>query len=141
MAENARLYVIVDEDVRRRCIASVGKTEIGNEVLISPPRMNYGQRDKFHAICTDFARSGLEWGGQQRTALEWKVLLISGHAVATRQEAEVIQGLEGELVNVREGVTTMSMRRGSSLIEYCVAMASMRGVKLRDPKRARERDR
>ena len=131
----ARLYVLVDDTVRRRCLEFVAQSPTGYEVLITPERMNDGQRSKFHAICSDFARSGIEWGGQQRTALEWKVLLISGHAAATRQEVEVLEGLEGELVSVRESTTSMSKQRGSSVIEYAIAMASMRGVRLREPQR------
>lgn len=130
----SRFFVLVDDAVRRRCLDHLAQVPEGFEVLVSPPRMNDGQRTKFHAVCSDFARSGLEWAGQQRTALEWKVLLISAHAAATRQDAEVIEGLEGELVSVRESTTSMSKTRGSSLIEYAVAMAAMKGVRLRDPR-------
>lgn len=133
--QNARLFVLVDDDVRRRCLDHLARVPEGFEVLVSPPRMNDGQRDRFHAICSDLARSGLEWAGAQRTALEWKCLLISAHAAATRQDVEVIQGIEGELVNVRESTTSMSKQRGSSLIEYSQAFCMNNGVRLRDPRR------
>ena len=55
---------------------------------------------KFHAMCADFARSGIEWAGKKRTAMEWKVLLISGHSIATKQGAEMVPGLENEFVNI-----------------------------------------
>ena len=127
-----RLFVLVNDEVRRRCVDFIGReVPEGFEVLITPERMNNGQRQRFHAVCGDIARSGLEWAGQHRSALEWKVLLISGHAAATHTETEVIPGIEGELVNVRESTTAMSKVRGSSLIEYSMAFAAMHGVRLR----------
>jgi hypothetical protein len=133
--QNARLFVLVDADVRQRCVDYLARVPEGFEVLVSPPRMNDGQRDRFHAICSDLARSGLEWAGAQRNATEWKALLISGHAVATHQDGEVVTGLEGELVPIRESTTSMSKRRGSSLIEYSQAYCMNNGVRLRDPRR------
>jgi hypothetical protein len=87
------------------------------------------QNAKFHAICTDLARSGLQWAGKTRTADQWKVLLVSGHAVATKEGAEMVPGIEGEFVNIRESTALMSVRRSSSLIEYAVAFCAMQGVK------------
>lgn len=86
------------------------------------------QNAKFHALCDDFARSGLQWAGKQRNAAAWKVLLVSGHATATREGAEMVPGLEGEFVNLRESTALMSVRRSSSLIEYTLAYASANGI-------------
>ncbi len=61
-----------------------------------------------------------------------EVLLISGHAVATKQEAEVVPGLEGEYVNIRESSAEMSVKRMSSLIEYTIAWATGQGVRFTD---------
>lgn len=133
--QNARLFVLVSDEVRQRCMDYLGRVPEGFEVLVSPPRMSDGQRDRFHAICSDLARSGIEWAGEQRTGAEWKVLLISGHAKATSNDAEVVIGLEGELVDIRESVTTMSKRRGSSLIEYSQAFCMNNGVRMRDTRR------
>ena len=80
---------------------------------------------KFHAICSDLAKSTIEWAGKKRTSSEWKVLLVSGHAVATKEGSEMIPGLEGEFVNVRESTALMSKKRGSSLIEYATAFYEM----------------
>lgn len=86
------------------------------------------QNSKFHAICGDLEKSGLKWMGKPRTAKEWKVLLVSGHAVATKEETEVIPGLEGEFINIRESTALMSVRRGASLIEYSLAYCAMNKV-------------
>jgi hypothetical protein len=68
--------------------------------------------------------------GKVRTPQEWKTLLVSGHAIATGYGAEVIAGLEGELVNIREPTSKMSVKRGSSLIEYTLAFCAMNDIKL-----------
>jgi hypothetical protein len=94
------------------------------------PWRSISQNSKFHAICRDFARSQRKWAGRLRDEHEWKVLLISGHTKATGGEAEVVAGLEGEFVNIRESSAQMLKARASSLIEYCLAAASHLNVTL-----------
>lgn len=86
------------------------------------------QNKKFHAICGDLEKSRFPWMGKPRTAAQWKVLLVSGHAVATKEEAELIPGLEGEYINIRESTALMTVRRGASLIEYAVAFCAVNRV-------------
>ena len=90
------------------------------------------QNAKFHAICGDIAKSGIEWMGKTRTAEQWKILLVSGHAVATKEGSEIVAGLEGEFINLRESTALMTVKRGSSLIEYAIAWATMNGVQLNE---------
>ena len=99
---------------------------------VRPESRSLDQNAHFHALCGDIARSGIEWFGKPRKADEWKVLLVSGHAKATKQEADVVPGLEGELVNLRESTARMSRQRASSLIEYTLAFCAEHGVELRD---------
>lgn len=101
-------------------------------VTVEQEPLSLTQRQKFYAMCGDFARSGIPWAGSERTKDEWAVLLISGHAIATKHEAEVIRGLEGELVNMRETMSTMPKQRASSLIEYTLAEGPKLGVQFRD---------
>ena len=96
------------------------------------PKRTLGQNRIFHALCGDIAKSGIEWAGCQRTAKEWKVLLISGHAKITGRQPDVVIGLEGEMVEIRESSARMSIPRSASLIEYTIAWATDRGIKLRD---------
>jgi hypothetical protein len=88
--------------------------------------MTAEQRKLFHRLCTLIADSGMKWGGRQRSATDWKVLLVSAHAAATQQEPGVVEeGLEGELVNVllmRESTVTMPQGRASSLIDYTLSL-------------------
>lgn len=88
---------------------------------------------KFHAMCGDFAKSGIQWAGKRRTLAQWKVLLISGHAIATKQGAEMVPGLENEFVNIREESSKMSVERMASLIQYTQAMGDQLGVKFSAP--------
>lgn len=100
----------------------------GLELSVRPARRSLPQNAKFHALCADLERSRLPWGNRPRTAAEWKVLLVSGHATATGEGAEIIAGLEGEFVNVRESTALMSRSRGSSLIEYSQAFCASHGI-------------
>jgi len=88
------------------------------------------QNALFHAILDDMAKQGAQWAGKPRTAAEWKVLLVSGHAIATKEGAEMLPGLEGEFVNLRESTAKMSKKRSASLIEYTQAFCATNGIRL-----------
>lgn len=101
------------------------------ELEVRPQKRTLDQNAKFHAMCEDFARSGVMWAGKKRSKVGWKNLLISGHAVATKEETEIVPGLEGEFVSIRESSAQMSKGRGSSLIEYTYAWGAELGVSFR----------
>lgn len=103
------------------------------EIEVRPERRSTAASARFHAICADLASARFPWFGYARTGDEWKVLLISGHAVATKQGANVLPGIEGEMVNVRESSALMSKARSASLIEYSEAFCIANDVPLRDP--------
>lgn len=116
---------VMAHDMARRGVGDFARmVPEGTVVTFTEPTRSGGQGAKFHAICGDLARAGVLWLGKPRTAAQWKVLLVSGHAVATKEGAELVQGLEGELVNLRESTATMTKRRSSSLIEYAQAFAA-----------------
>lgn len=124
-----RVFIMAHDIARQGAIRAVQEAPEGYSVTIAEPKRNADQNAKFHAMCSDFARSGIPWAGKPRTADQWKVLLVSGHATATKEGAEMVPGLEGEFVNVRESTALMSVRRSSSLIEYTVAMGEQMGVR------------
>lgn len=127
-----RTVFLVGETQRRTAAQYLAEAPLGMVMELREPNRTLDQNAKFHAICSDIARSGLEWAGKKRTAAQWKVLLVSGHATATKEGSEMVPGLEGEFVNVRESTALMSKRRGASLIEYALAFAAMRGVELQE---------
>lgn len=126
--------VILVGDLQRRTAAQyLAEQPLGNVVTFSEPRRNSGQNERFHAICGDIAKSGFPWAGKPRTAVQWKVLLVSAHAKATNEEFDMVPGLEGEFVNLRESTALMSVRRSASLIEYATAFATSNGIALHAP--------
>ncbi len=129
-----RIFVLSHSEARRRAMACVADAPEGYRVEVREPKRTDGQNERFHAICGDIAKSGLMWAGKPRTAVQWKGLLVSGHAVATGEGAEMMPGLEGEFVNLRESTALMSVKRGSSLIEYATAFALNNSVRLNDPR-------
>lgn len=106
----------------------VDAAPIGAILNIRKATRSLDQNAKFHAICSDLARSKLEWAGSRRTADEWKVLLVSGHTKATDGEVDVVPGIEGEFVNIRESTARMSIARAASLLEYTIAFCASHGI-------------
>lgn len=115
-------------EARRRAEQAVREAPEGYRVCVEPEKRSLEQNAKFHAICSDLAKSGLTWGGKQRDMAAWKTLLVSGHAVATKLGADMVPGLEGEFVNLRESTALMSGKRASSLLEYAQAFCAMNGI-------------
>ncbi|SEQ73989.1 recombination protein NinB [Basfia succiniciproducens] len=100
-------------------------------VEIKPESRNLKQNNKFHAMCQDVANQA-EFMGRKLSMEQWKVLFISGHAIATNQKADVVPGLEGEFVNIRESSAKMSVSRMASLIEYVTSWGVQNGVRFND---------
>jgi hypothetical protein len=125
-----RVFHLVHDLARQRAEEGVRTAPAGYEVTIKEPTRNAEQNAKFHAICGDLAKSSLTWAGRRRSLEGWKVLLVSGHATATQEECEVVEGLEGEMVNLRESTALMSVKRSSSLIEYALAYCASNNVEL-----------
>jgi len=128
-----RIFVLRSEDIRRRCQEAVWNADDNSRVTIGPENRTLDQNAKFHALASDIAKSGHKWMGKPRDASQWKVLLVSGHSVATMEGSEIVPGLEGEFVNLRESTASMSKARGSSLIEYSLAFCAMNGIKIVEP--------
>lgn len=132
-------YELRNPDVRARAAQAVRDTPVSDDhpmvVRIVKQTRSLEQNAKFHAICEDMERAGAEWAGKPRTAEQWKVLLVSAHAEATKQGSELVQGLEGEFVNVRESTAAMNKSRSSSLIEYSQAYCVTHGIPLRTARR------
>jgi hypothetical protein len=121
-------YILAHDVARQRAIQAVKDAPEGFAITIGEPTRTLDQNAKFHALCSDLGRSHVLWAGRHRTATEWKVLLVSGHATATHEGSEIIPGIEGEFVNIRESTALMRKKRGASLIEYTLAFCDMNEV-------------
>ena len=128
-----QLFRLVHDMAKKRAIAAIEALSLDGWIIeIREATRTLEQNAKFHAMCGDIAKSPLQWAGKRRTARQWKVLLVSGHAVVTNEASEIIPGLEGEFINIRESTALMSKRRGSSLIEYTLAFGTKHEVKWSD---------
>ena len=94
---------------------------------VRPETRSDRQNRLLHALFGDVAKQAL-WMGSSRTPAQWKLLFVSGHAIATKEGADMVPGLEHEFVNIRESTARMSKARLSSLIEYVYAWGSSNGV-------------
>lgn len=131
----AQRFILVNDRVRSNALKAIQSAPEGFSVALSEPKRSSDQNAKFHAIVSDLARSHVKWAGKSRTPEQWKALLISGHAVATQSSGEVLPGLEGEFVAIRESSATMTTRRAASLIEYTLAFCHSNGVELHEAER------
>ncbi|EFL3757199.1 TPA: recombination protein NinB [Escherichia coli] len=124
-------YHLINESVRANALNAVKSAPDKFIIDIRKPTRKLSQNAKFHAMVADISRQ-VQWCGRWLKPEQWKVLLISGHAVATKQEADVLPGLEGEYVNIRESSAQMSVKRMASLIEYITSWAVEQGVRFTD---------
>lgn len=98
--------------------------------LFSPPKeptRSLDQNALLHALFSDIAKQST-WHGRTLTPHQWKVLLISGHAIATGLGSDMVPGIEGEFVNIRESSARMSVSRMASLIEYVLAWCAVHQI-------------
>ena len=132
LADGKKIFRLVHDQARRLAAEFCMIAPDGWIARFAASTRTLEQNAKFHGICSDIAKSGVEFAGKKRTARQWKVLLVSGHAVVTGAGAEIIPGLENEFVNIRESTALMSLARGASLIEYSLAWCATNGVRLSD---------
>lgn len=123
-------FVLRNRHIVENALRAVAEAPIDYFVTIAPKSRSNDQNAMFHAICSDVAKSGHKFLGRPRAASVWKVLFISGHAAATDEGSDVVPGLEGEFVNIRESSALMSMRRAASLITYTLAYCDTNGIPL-----------
>ena len=116
--------------LRRAAHQAIDIAPDGYYVTLRERKRSEEQSDTFHGICTSISKSGKEFAGEPRGKDEWKILLISGHGVVTGRGSDVVAGIEGELVNLRESSARMSKSRMSSLIDYSLAYVSNEGIEV-----------
>lgn len=125
-------FVLINRQIKGNALEALRMAQQYDVVTIAPKTRSNDQNAKLHAMLADLAASPIEFAGKRRTLEEWKALVISGHAVATGSAGEVIPGIEGEFVAIRESSAKMSVARASSLIEYTLAFCVTNGVELRE---------
>lgn len=112
-----QVFNLVSDGVRRNAAKAVMGSPDDYRVEIKPRTRSLDQNAMLHALFSEASKTAT-WQGRKLTPTQWKVLFISGHAIATGLGADMIPGLEGEFVNIRESSAQMSVARMTSLIEY-----------------------
>lgn len=125
-----QVYQLVSSQVRQNAAQAVMTAPDDFRVEIKPRTRTLDQNALLHALFGAVAKHA-QWGNRKLTADQWKVIFISGHAVATGLGSDMVPGLEGEFVNIRESSARMSVDRMTSLIEYIVAWCVNQGVDTR----------
>ena len=115
-------FTLVHQLARQRAAQACLDAPEGWEVWIIEPKRTSAQNRLLHALLQEL--SGRAWFGKPRGMEDWKMLMVSAHAVATRKDTEIVPGLEGELVALREPTANMTISRLSSLVEYIKAWMS-----------------
>ena len=122
------IFFLEHDTARNNAIQCVQQAPDGYCVEVKQKTRTMEQNAKFHALCSDLEKAGAKWAGKPRSLIQWKVLLVSGHSIATGIETEFLLGLEGEFVNIRESTAQMGTKRLASLIEYTQAYCANNSV-------------
>lgn len=123
-----QVFRLISDEIRERAIIAVKNAQEGMYVVLKQKSRSLDQNAKFHAICEQLQNSNIKINGRKFNKNEWKLLLISGHSMATLHEVPYFVGLEGEIVNLRESTANMSVSRMNSLIEYSEAFLQNNGA-------------
>lgn len=127
-------FRLVHTLARQRAVQAIIQAPDGYHVIVREPTRSLEQNAKLHAMCRDISQQ-CQYLGRTLSTQQWKVLFVSAHAIATGQGADMIPGLEGEFVNIRESTADMTVSRKSSLIEYIHAWAAGQDVRFGDDAR------
>jgi len=120
-------FPLIDPASRQAAMRAVAQAAEGMLCEIRPHKRGLAQNALLHALFADIARQA-RWCERTLTSYQWKVLMISGHAMATGRGADMVPGIEGEFVNIRESSASMSVARMTSLIEYVLAWCASRQI-------------
>jgi hypothetical protein len=122
-----RTWILTGEAAKKAaCREILAETE-GYAVTLGPETRTQEQNRLLHPLLTDISKQA-KWMGKPRTMLQWKTIMVSAHAIATGEPGEMVIGIEGEVVNLRESTAAMSKRRFASLLEYVLAWGATDGV-------------
>lgn len=114
---------------RRLAVDALMKAPDGYNVTIQPDTRSLQQSAMLHALFGNISKQCNHFG-RTLNPVQWKVMFISGHAVATGLGSDMVPGLEGEYVNIRESSAQMGVKRMASLLEYVLAFCTENNVRI-----------
>lgn len=115
---------------RRHVAEQVSNLPEGFVIKAGPPTRSLEQNALLHAMFGELEQKA-KYMGRKLTAYQWKNLLISGHSIAVGLTPEIVPGIEGEWINLRESSASMTVARMTSLIEYIHAWAAVNNVQFK----------
>jgi hypothetical protein len=121
-------YKLINHDTKLHVCKQVMAADWGKVVTIEDPTRSLEANARFHAMLHDISKQA-DYMGKKRTVEFWKALFVSGWMVATDQKPEMIPGLEGEYLLLRESTATMTGKRLSSCMEYVSAWAAQSDIR------------
>jgi len=124
-----RTYKLISDQVRAHCIDEIARAPLGKVVIVQDPTRTLEANAKLHAMLTDISKQR-DYMGKNRDVEFWKGLFVSAHAIATGKPCEIVPGLEGEFIAIRESTATMSGKKLASVIEYIEAYCAMNEIRL-----------
>jgi len=130
-----RILKLTGSIAKQAACRYVNEAQIGEVVTIGEETRTQAQNALLHPLLTDISKQA-QWMGKKRPMLQWKTIMVSAHAIATGAPAEMVIGIEGEVVNLRESTAAMSVKRFNSLVEYVLAWGAMNGVVFGDDRMA-----
>lgn len=131
---DARLINVYNGTERQRAIDAIRDLQLGtHKVLIARVSADDALFRRYCAMERDIAKS-CEFTGRRLIQQQWRVLLVSGHAMAIGEGAEIVHALEGEFCNLRESTKDMHGQRLKSLVDYTAAWGDDNGVRWSKPR-------
>lgn len=124
-----QVFILAHAQARKSAFQAVLSAPEGARVEIKLASRSARQNALLHALFSDIACQ-VKHKERWLTPDNWKVLLISAHSIATHQPVDMVVGLEGELINIRESSAKMTVKRMNSLIEYILAWCAQNNVRV-----------
>jgi hypothetical protein len=121
--------IFLNRTNRRMAADAIHSRPDGHVLVLQEPTRTVRQNAMLHSLFSQIAKQA-EFHGRRLTAIQWKTLLVSAHAVATGIGTDMVPGLEGEWVNIRESTAQMGVKRLNSLIEYTLAWAADNDIRI-----------
>jgi hypothetical protein len=124
-----KVTIFLNRTNRRMAADAVHSRPDGHVLVLQEPTRTVRQNALLHSLFSQIADQA-EFHGRRLTAVQWKTLLVSAHAVATGIGTDMVPGIEGEWVNIRESTAQMGVKRLNSLIEYTLAWAADNDIRI-----------
>ncbi|HAC6540088.1 TPA_asm: NinB protein [Salmonella enterica subsp. salamae serovar 48:d:z6] len=98
-------------------------------VTIQERNRSLQQNARLHAMLSEISKK-TTYHGKVRGIDFWKGLFVSGWQIATNQHPEIVPGLEGEFINIRESTAKLSVKKLTEVMDYIEAYCAMNSIHL-----------